>query len=50
LHFALPDATELGVSLDDVSSVITAFFIAYGVSQLFFGPVGDRLGKYRVNA
>jgi predicted MFS family arabinose efflux permease len=43
-------SAELGVSLGDVSSVITAFSIAYGVSQLFFGPVGDRFGKYLVNA
>lgn len=43
-------STELGVSLGDVSSVITAFSIAYGVSQLFFGPLGDRFGKYLVNA
>jgi predicted MFS family arabinose efflux permease len=43
-------SAELGVSLGDVSWVITAFSIAYGVSQLFFGPVGDRFGKYLVNA
>ncbi|MDQ7969869.1 MAG: MFS transporter [Oxalicibacterium faecigallinarum] len=43
-------ASEFGVSLGQVAYVITAFSIAYGVSQLFFGPVGDRFGKYFVIA
>ena len=30
--------------------MITAFAVAYGLSQLFFGPVGDRFGKYIVIA
>jgi len=41
---------EFGVSLGSAASTITAFSIAYGLSQLFFGPVGDRFGKYRVIA
>jgi predicted MFS family arabinose efflux permease len=41
---------DFGISIGNVSYVITAFSIAYGVSQLFFGPVGDRFGKYLVNA
>jgi len=41
---------EFGVPLGDAADVITVFAIAYGVSQLFFGPVGDRYGKYRVIA
>lgn len=41
-------AQEFGISLGNVSYVITAFSIAYGISQLFFGPVGDRFGKYFV--
>lgn len=41
---------EFGISLGNVSYVITAFSIAYGISQLFFGPVGDRFGKYFVVA
>ena len=36
--------------LGDASHVITAFAVAYGLSQLFFGPVGDRFGKYIVIA
>jgi predicted MFS family arabinose efflux permease len=43
-------ATDFGVSLASASYVITCFSIAYGVSQLFFGPVGDRFGKYLVVA
>jgi predicted MFS family arabinose efflux permease len=41
---------EFGVSLGSAAATITAFSIAYGLSQLFFGPVGDRFGKYRVIA
>ena len=43
-------AAEFGMSLGNVSYVITVFSIAYGFSQLFFGPVGDRFGKYLVIA
>ncbi|HEY9212528.1 MAG TPA: MFS transporter, partial [Ancylobacter sp.] len=41
---------DFDVSLGDAAAVITAFSIAYGLSQLFFGPLGDRFGKYRVIA
>jgi predicted MFS family arabinose efflux permease len=41
---------EFGVSLGDASNVITFFAVAYGLSQLFFGPLGDRYGKYFVVA
>ncbi|RZA12059.1 MAG: MFS transporter, partial [Proteobacteria bacterium] len=37
-------------SLASASYVITCFSLAYGFSQLFFGPVGDRFGKYLVIA
>lgn len=43
-------AQEFGVSIGEAAYVITAFAIAYGVAQLFFGPVGDRFGKYFVIA
>ena len=43
-------ASEFQVPLGQAANVITAFSIAYGASQLFFGPVGDRFGKYRVIA
>ena len=41
-------AGEFGVSLGTASQVIGLFATAYGLAQLFFGPVGDRFGKYRV--
>jgi predicted MFS family arabinose efflux permease len=43
-------ANEFNVSLGAASYVITVFAVAYGVSQLFFGPLGDRFGKYLVVA
>ncbi len=43
-------ATEYVVTLGAASWVVTIFTIGYGFSQLFFGPVGDRFGKYRVIA
>ncbi len=43
-------AEEFAISLGEASQVISAFATAYGLSQLFFGPVGDRFGKYRVIA
>jgi len=43
-------AREFDITLGRAANAITAFSIAYGLSQLFFGPVGDRFGKYRVIA
>jgi predicted MFS family arabinose efflux permease len=43
-------ALQFDTTLGQAASAITAFSIAYGLSQLFFGPVGDRFGKYRVVA
>jgi predicted MFS family arabinose efflux permease len=43
-------SNEFGVSLGAASYVITVFAVAYGASQLFFGPLGDRFGKYLVVA
>ncbi|HVK94002.1 MAG TPA: MFS transporter [Noviherbaspirillum sp.] len=43
-------ASEFGVSLGNASLVITLFAVAYGLSQLLFGPLGDRYGKYFVVA
>jgi len=39
---------EFEVSTGDASAVISAFAIAYGVMQFFYGPMGDRVGKLRV--
>ena len=43
-------AHEFAISPSEAAAVITSFSIAYGLSQLFFGPVGDRFGKFRVIA
>jgi predicted MFS family arabinose efflux permease len=43
-------AHDFAISLAQAAGVITAFSVAYGASQLFFGPLGDRFGKYRVVA
>ena len=43
-------AAEFSITLAQAAQVVTAFSVAYGVSQLFFGPLGDRYGKYRVVA
>ena len=43
-------ASEFSISLGAASWVVTIFTLAYGLNQLFFGPLGDRFGKYRVVA
>ncbi|MET0732644.1 MAG: MFS transporter [Casimicrobiaceae bacterium] len=43
-------ARDFGVGIGTAASVVTMFTAAYGVFQLVYGPVGDRLGKYRVIA
>jgi YNFM family putative membrane transporter len=45
----LPELSRVfNVSLGQAAHVVSFFAITYGASQLFFGPVGDRLGKYRI--
>ena len=39
---------EFQVTTGDASAVIAAFAVAYGLLQLVYGPLGDRLGKVRV--
>lgn len=34
--------------ISETSQVISLFALTYGLMQLFYGPVGDRFGKYRV--
>ena len=41
---------QFGITLAHAASVITVFSVAYGLSQLLFGPLGDRFGKYYVVA
>ncbi|MCD0506203.1 MFS transporter, partial [Bordetella petrii] len=43
-------AADFGTSTGQAAATVTAFAVAYGVLQMFFGPVGDRYGKYRVVA
>ncbi|MFM0029126.1 MFS transporter [Paraburkholderia madseniana] len=41
---------EFSVTTGSAAQAISAFALAYGVMQLFFGPLGDRFGKIRVIA
>lgn len=43
-------ANEFSLTIAMASWAITVFGFAYGVSQLLFGPLGDRYGKVRVVA
>jgi predicted MFS family arabinose efflux permease len=43
-------AAEFRVGLGAVAPLISGFALAYGLCQLFAGPLGDRLGKLRVAA
>ena len=39
---------EYQITTGDASAVLAAFAVAYGVLQLVYGPLGDRVGKVRV--
>ncbi len=41
-------ASGFGVSLAEAAQVITVFSVAYGLMQLVFGPLADRIGKWNV--
>ena len=41
-------AQEFACSPGESARVVYAFAMAYGVMQLFYGPWGDRFGKFRV--
>jgi predicted MFS family arabinose efflux permease len=45
-------ALEAGFSVDQQQAAwaVSVFALAYGILQLFFGPLGDRFGKVRVIA
>ena len=43
-------AAEFHRTVGETSHVISAFAITYGLLQLFYGPLGDRVGKLRVIA
>lgn len=45
----LPELSRVfAISLAQAAHVVSVFAITYGASQLFYGPLGDRLGKFRV--
>lgn len=45
----LPELSrEFSASLAHAAQVVSMFAVVYGLAQLFYGPLGDRLGKYRV--
>jgi predicted MFS family arabinose efflux permease len=45
----LPELSRVfAAPIGEASHVISFFAITYGLMQLFYGPVGDRYGKYRV--
>jgi predicted MFS family arabinose efflux permease len=41
-------AVHFGTTAGGASVVLTAFAVAYGALQLVNGPIGDRIGKYRM--
>jgi len=41
-------ATEFGTTVGSASAAITAFSVAYGLLQVVHGPIGDKVGKYRL--
>jgi predicted MFS family arabinose efflux permease len=41
-------AQAFGTTAGGASAVLTAFAVAYGALQLVNGPIGDRVGKYRM--
>jgi predicted MFS family arabinose efflux permease len=41
-------AGTFGTTAGGASAVITAFAIGYGLLQVVTGPIGDRIGKYRM--
>lgn len=41
-------ANEFGVTVGTTAVIVTAFALPYGVCQLGYGPLGDRVGKLRV--
>jgi predicted MFS family arabinose efflux permease len=45
----LPELSSVfSVSLAEAAQVVSVFAVVYGLCQLFYGPLGDRLGKFRI--
>jgi predicted MFS family arabinose efflux permease len=43
-------AVEFGVAQQGAALTVSAYAIPYGLCQLFYGPLGDRVGKLKVMA
>lgn len=43
-------AEEFGETVGSVGIIVTAYAVPYGLFQIVFGPIGDRVGKLRVIA
>lgn len=41
-------AREFDASLAQAAQVVSVFAVVYGLCQLVYGPLGDRLGKFRI--
>lgn len=41
-------AHDLATTVVDVSSAVTAYMLGYGLFQLVYGPLGEKIGKLRV--
>ena len=41
-------AVQFSANLQQVAGAISGFALAYGLLQIFYGPLGDRFGKLRV--
>ena len=47
----LPEiARDFSTTVGATSAIVALFTLAYGLTQLLFGPLGDRFGKWRVIA
>lgn len=45
----LPELSRVfSVSLAQAAQVVSVFAVVYGLAQLLYGPLGDRLGKFRI--
>src|SRR6478735_11760456 len=38
-------ATDLGGTAGDIQLTLSAFLLAFGFGQIFYGPAGDRFGR-----
>jgi len=49
LSLIIPDISkEFSLTVSQASMVITVYMLSFGLSQMIFGPLGDRYGKFQV--